>query len=128
MMQYDKRDQILFQEPYQEEKYSRSIRPFEGLKAQDCLALINLGFLDRNMSYNDAPFADEYLDFMKKFAKEPFRAHGYAKSATTGGIIVIEGLSLRGNYSKEALISFANKFHDADEFLIEPDSMWCWYD
>lgn len=88
--------------------------------------LVKKGYLDPKDKQNDAPTAGEFIKFMEKYPE--FEAHGYIiDNEREDRRISIEGLSGYPQ-SEEAKEAFEEMFSEADEFNIEDDEYYCWYD
>lgn len=110
--------------PNYEENYD--VRYFDQLDAETLEKLIDLGFADPKESQNEAPCIGEFLDWMRK--NPDYKAHGYVVSIDRDDYRVsIEGVDGCAK-SPEALKSFVNMFHNADEFDVQDDYQRAWYD
>lgn len=88
--------------------------------------LVKKGYLDPEDKQNDAPTAGEFIKFMEKYPE--FKAHGYIiDNEREDRRITIEGVSGYPQ-SEEAKEAFEEMFLNADEFNIEDDEYYCWYD
>ena len=121
------RDMILFDELYDEEKYFGGIRSFDGVNYDDFRELLSSNLIDPEDAQNYAPTAGEIGEFLREHPN--FTAHGYAVSPMRDDYrISFEGVSCELEYSKEDMLDFVNLFRLADEFTIEPGSLYCWFD
>lgn len=120
------RDELLFGE-FDLGKYGGGIRHFEDLGYDDLKYLMEQRFISYNDYQNGSPCAGDIMHFMEDYTK--FTAHGYAVSPTRGDYrITIEGVELQGDYDHETLLAFIEMFRFADEFDIEPNHLYCWFD
>ena len=100
---------------------------FKGINPETLQELLDLKFADPSDNYNDCPTFGEFLDFMKAYPG--YTAHGYATSHLRDDYrVTIEGLMKDGESTKEEIIDFVREFKFADEFEIEDDYVYCWYD
>jgi len=121
----NKRDQILFEENFDESKYSGGIRYFENLILNKLELLLKEDFIDKDESQNSSPTTKEFLEIIKK---EPgLTCHGYAVSIERDDYRVsIEGIEGQLND-----IKLIEELNDADEFTImnkDPLTIYCWWD
>ena len=121
------RDLILFDEPYDEEKYSGGIRSFDHMTYRDYCNLVRLNVIEESDRQNLAPEASKIARFLKMHPQ--FRAHGYAVSKKRVDYRVsIEGVSLVGDYTMQDVEDFLKLFKEADEIQIDPIGLYCWFD
>ena len=128
IMDYNRRDQIIFREDYNPAKYApHGIRYFKNLSRFNLRLLLDEGLF----SIYPWPRYAEYWWFMGKYGGDSqLFLHGFTYSemrAEDGFGIMIEGI---GRYSpfenKEAEKVFTFLFGDADQFALNPP--WTWYD
>jgi len=121
------RDLILFNDLYNEEKYLGGIRSFDGVTYEAYHELITANAIDPDDAQNCAPTAGEIGEFLRDHPN--FTAHGYAVSPKRDDYRVsFEGVSCDSAYSQNDLLDFVNLFRFADEFSIEPNYLYCWFD
>lgn len=106
--------------------YISGVQWFGELSLEKLLTLVDAKLIHPEDSYNDSPTVGDYIDFMQKH--KGFVAHGYVVPPERGNDVVIEGLAYDGEADRDTLIDFANTFHWADEFEMQPDYLRCWYD
>lgn len=100
---------------------------FKNLNNENFNLLAMENFIDPYDSQNDSPTADEFREFINKYPE--VTAHGYAVSPDRYDYrVTIEGIEYYGIVSKEMLIDFINLCRYADEFIIEDDMLYCWFD
>lgn len=126
-MKLDERDQLLFQENYNPEKYERGgLRYFKKLKLRQFRRLLERNLLSL---YPWRRYA-EYYWYLERFGQDDtFFLHGFACSKERGGSIVLEGIGRERNFSedeKEAKKIFRFLFMGANQFSLSPP--WAWYD
>ena len=100
---------------------------FEGLNLNQLNLLLNEGFIDPEEQQNCAPNTAEFKEFLEAYPD--VTVHGYIISPDrTDYRVTIEGISYKGEVSTEMRQSFIEMFKFADEFDIEDDSLYCWFD
>lgn len=127
---FNKRDQLLFGQDYDEDMYGGGIRRFDGLWAVDARELIKLGFLNPHDAQNYSPTAEEFIRFMESGVGHPITAHGYAVSQQRGDCrVTIEGIeyACAETMSWDQIEAFLT-FRHADEFELDEHRFYCWYD
>jgi len=124
----ERREQIIFGESYDTEKYRRGgIRHFDDLTAQQLRQLIDEKFMDPEDCQNLSPNNLEFLEFME--AHGGYGAEGYAISRERNDYrINIEGIHKKGPIDAEERVEFAKTFYAADEMLAAPGELYCWFD
>ena len=122
------RDMILFNELYDEQKYSMGgIRKIESILFEDYVDLLRVGAIDPYDRQNDAPCADEIMKFV--WAHPNFYAFGYAVSPQRDDYRVsIEGVACTEEYSLQDVWDFFEVFPYPDELTIQKGLLRCWYD
>lgn len=120
------RDELLFGE-FDLGKYGGGIRRFDDLNYETLKYLMEQRFISYDDCQNCSPCAGDIMHFMANHPQ--FTAHGYAVSPTRGDYrMTIEGVDLQGDYDHETLLDFVGMFRFADEFDIEHNELYCWYD
>lgn len=100
---------------------------FEGVTALQLRALLESNFSDEEDAQNDSPTYREFLEFME--AHPGVTAHGYIVTPDREDCRVsIEGIEYEGAYTMEWLKDFAFLCRHADEFKIDENGFYCWYD
>lgn len=121
------RDEIIFGEYKPDDYKMGGIKRFDGLSIDDLQRLLAFNFADPNERQNYAPSIAKIAEFMKKYPC--FTAHGYAVADWRGDYRVsIEGVECTMTHSVEEADAFAEMFHEADEFEVSPERIFCWYD
>ena len=122
------RDQILFGEDYDPQKYFGGVRHFKGLAADKCKTLIDNNLLSPNDSQNDSPTAEEMYEYIRCYPE--CTCHGYAVSPDRNDYrISLEGVEFNGrDVELDMVIDFVNTFRYADELTVDRNSLYCWYD
>ena len=123
----DQRDLIIFNEPYNSEKYLGGIRRFHELGADEIEELLGLGVLDLEDAQNRAPTAGEIFEFVREHPN--FYAHGYTVSPERDDYrVTFEGVECTDAYTWEDMWAFHRVFAYPDELEITPEHVRCWYD
>lgn len=107
------------------------INRFEKVSLEVMEQLIEAGYLDPSDKQNESPTAGQFFSFMKEFSNDiDITAHGYVVSEERSDCrVTIEGLEGEfKNYSKELEEMIKSKFSLADEFEIDEEGFWFWYD
>ena len=123
----NERDLLLFNEPFNADKYPGGIRYFKGLTSNGIANLLAFGVIDLEEQQNYSPTVEKILEFLKKHPG--FTAHGYAVSPQRADYRVsIEGVELEGPYELGDLQDFFTLFRYADEVTVEDEYLYCWFD
>ena len=121
---WKERDTIIFGNSL-EEKYD--IKSFSKLSVEKAKELLDKNFADPDDAQNDAPTFQEMIDFCTKYPQ--VKMHGYAVNISRSDYrVTIEGLEYNGIVSKELMIEFTNLFRDADDFNVQENELFCWFD
>lgn len=131
MINYDKRDEIIFGTPYLEEEYIGGIRHFEYLRRYQLIEL-----MDKDMFriYPWLRYA-EYWWFLERFDRdEKLFLHGFtyskercSKHKKKYSGIILEGIGRDEEFNdKETEKVFKFLFGKANEFRLKPP--WAWFD
>lgn len=123
------RDEILFGN-YDPNAYKGhgNIRNFEDVTTEKIAKLFNLQFIDPYDCQDPgvSPTAAEFYEFMKKHPG--CTAKGYTVSADRKDYrVTITSLKKDGQCSTQEIADFANAFHNAEEFYVGTDKLYCWY-
>lgn len=125
----DQRDQIIFGENYNSEKYLGGVRSFDELTLIQISQLAELGILDMDECQNDSLTIGEMIGFLRDRKTDGWYAHGYCVSLDRSDFrITFEGIGKRTPPSREDIIDFSMLFRWADEFYVGNDGVRCWYD
>ncbi len=125
----DQRDQIIFGEAYDKEKYSGGIRYFDVLCLEQIEKLEQEGLLDLDERQNNSPSVREIIEFLKSRETDGWYVHGYSVSPERADCRVsFEGVGKRTPPSMQDVIDFAEMFRYADEFHVSDEGLYCWYD
>lgn len=124
----NERDRILFNELYDEKKYSMGgIRRIESISFEDYVDLLWIGAIDPKDRQNSAPTAEEIMKFVG--AHPNFYAFGYAVSPLRDDCRVsIEGVACTEEYSLQDVWDFFDVFPYPDELTVQEGLLRCWYD
>lgn len=123
----DQRDQILFGENYNENKYFGGIRHYSGLGSDNLELLLKLGFADKKEKQNDAPSIGEVARFLSKHPN--FTAHGYSVSPERDDHRVsVEGIECGKGYTLSDIQDFFSLLkHAPDTLRVNEDELYCWF-
>lgn len=125
----DQRDQIIFGEDYNQEKYGGGLRYFDELTISQINQLEEAGIIDREDAQNDSPTAGEMIDFLRERKTDGWYVHGYCISPDRADFrITFEGVGKKTAPSKQDIIDFSMMFRFADEFSANSKALRCWYD
>ena len=122
-MDHKTRDKILL--PYR--KNNEGVIRFSGLPFQVLKELFDKNYVDPDDFQSDiGPTNKDFLDFLQ--ANPRFTCQGYAIPADRHDYrIIVEGVTLTGEYTKEELITFVEKFRQADYMVLGEKSLTCDY-
>lgn len=125
---YHKRNEIVFGDNIVEgESWLGGCRHFDELDLSQLKELVENQFIDLEDAQNCSPTVGDFLEFMEKYPK--VLAHGYAVSYNRDDYRVsLEGLSYKGRVTKELLKDFVYLCRHADEFNIEDNTLYSWWD
>ena len=127
----NERDQIIWGENYDFDKYLGGCRHFEGVGILELEALLDAGFLDPEETQNGSPTVREMMSFVRHCdVPTDWEFEGYAISPERDDYrVTIEGLYYNGtNLTLDELLAFTNEFHWADEFEVAYDYARAWWD
>ena len=125
----DQRDQIIFGEEYNAQKYFGGIRSFDDLTMPQVNQLDDMDILDMDECQNAAPTIGEMLDFLRSRETDGWYIHGYCVSPDREDFrITFEGIGKRTPPSVRNIIDFSLLFRGADEFYVGADGLRCRYD
>lgn len=123
----DVRDQVVFGEPYNEEKYSGGIRHYKNLDISKLKELNEGGYLDLQMAQNFSPTVGEFFNFMTKYPQ--VTCHGYVVSPFRSDYrFSIEGLSCNKDINEDLIKDFTELCEYADDFVVKDDELFSWWD
>ena len=124
----NRRDQIVFGEDYNSDKYSGGIREFGYLNAEDLNKLLDLGLADPDEQKNElAPTTKEIAKFLNDH--QNFWAHGYVVSPERDDYRVsLEGVECGSDYDTSDVQDFFSLFKYPDGVSVEETGMYCWFD
>lgn len=123
----NQRDQIVFGEDYNSDKYRGGIRSFDYLSAEDLNKLLDIGLADPDEQQNEAPTTKEISNFLNDH--QNFWAHGYVVSPERGDYRVsLEGVECGSDYDLSDVQDFFSLFKYPDEVRVEKTGMYCWFD
>ena len=122
------RDRILFKENFNPEMYIGGVRHFRELSLDNLETLVKDKFIELDECQNDSPTTEEILEFVRKYPD--YLVHGYAVSPFREDYrVTLEGVEKDIPVSsKEELIDFTKLFQLADEFVVDKDYVYCWFD
>lgn len=130
-LDYDERDQALFNEPVNFAKYSKSggIRYFERKDAEEMEDLADRDFIDLEDRQNNSPTAREFIEFCWDYPD--VLMHGYAVSPRRSDVgIIITGLQSDEPLDKETLNAVRDfvKPYRPEEYQYKNGKLWVWWD
>ena len=100
---------------------------FEGLTLSQLNLLLDEGFIDPEERQNCAPNTTEFKSFLEAYPDAT--VHGYIITPDRCDCrISIEGAEYNGEVSKEMMVDFVEMFRFADDFTINDDCLYCWFD
>jgi hypothetical protein len=100
---------------------------FHNLSAAQAETLVEERFLDPEETQNASPPARTFVDFMKRFPS--VTCHGYVIGPDREDYRVsVEGIASDGPISDEMRREVRRLFGAADEFVLETDRLFVWYD
>jgi len=106
---------------------SEDLFHFRDLPVEVVGRLIEECFLAPDDHQNQAPTTCEFFAFMQRHPE--VKAHGYAVNLQrTDYRITIEGVSYRGELSRELWREAEQLFAEADEFQLGYNRLYVWYD
>ena len=103
-----------------------SLQRFENINVLQLRELVKLEQAVLSSRHNDSPTIEEFILFMEKYPNTT--AHGFAKAPQAKETISVEGIEYKGEYNKEQLRDFINLCRHADEFIVEDNILYCWFD
>jgi hypothetical protein len=100
---------------------------YHNLPVEAVQQLLQERFLDPANRQNDSSPTHVFFDFMKRFPG--VTAHGYIIGPERDDYrVAIEGIAYRGPISSEMRQEATKLFGAADEFILEGDTLYVWYD
>ena len=124
---YATRNKIIAPYLYRPFNFVKDYKKFSKLPLAVVKQLTKLGFIELQDSQNGSPTNEEMLEFVKKHPR--FTFHGYLITELRPDTrISFEGVECIGAYTKKTLTDFGQLFRDADNFVVENNKLYCWYD
>ena len=117
----EKRDLII----YGKKDYD-NYTSFHDLSFSKLNQLVSEKLINLDEQQNDAPTIEEIYDFMKKYPS--FTCHGYVIRNRPDHRVSLEGVNYRGIPTIEMISDFADLFRHADDFMIQEENLYCWFD
>jgi len=100
---------------------------FQNLPVEVVTRLLQERYLDPDERQNDSPSASEFFAFMQRHPR--VLAHGYAISIEREDYrVTIEGVSYRGPTSESLRRDAERLFAGADEYRMDADGLYVWFD
>jgi hypothetical protein len=100
---------------------------FEGLTLDQLNLLLNEAFIDPEEAQNNAPTTAEFKSFLESYPETTL--HGYMISPDREDYrMTIEGAEYNGEVSKEMAMDFVEMFRFADDFTVDDNCLYCWFD
>ena len=127
----DRREQIIFgDEKYDAEKYAGGIRNFHDMSYDTLKTLVDENFVNIDDRQNDAPSIKELMEYAEAHPYMTF--NGYAvELARADYRISIDAIRQDFNRDKSATAAikeFSDHFHAADDFQIDDNEGYAWWD
>ena len=117
-----KRNQIIHGKPV-----AKDAERFTGLSVEKLAQLVHESFIELDERQNESPTVQEFGRFMVQHPE--FTCHGYTIVKERDDYRVsIEGLEYNGEVTKEQLIAFTKFCKHADDFIVEDDNLYAWWD
>lgn len=122
-MKYNKdvnrRDNLLFGEDYNADKYHGGTREFESVNLETLQTLLDEDFISPYECQNCSPSTEEFMEFMEEHPG--FYAHGYAVALSRKDYrITLEGIACDDDVDVDTLKDFIRMCRYADDFDVEP--------
>lgn len=125
----DQRDEIVFGEIYNQKKYCGGLRRFDELTLEQIDRLEDLDILNMDDAQNESPTTGEIVDFLRERESDGWYVHGYCISPERSDFrITFEGVGKKTPPSRRDLIDFTRMFRNADDFNVDDEGLYCWYD
>ena len=120
---YNKRDNIIFGENYNKEKYLGGVRYFEQMTRKTLKQLLADGFIESDECQNCSPTTEEFLKETEGF-DDYVLFEGYTVSPERDDYrITIDAVIIKIPYHEhDALSRFVEAYQGADEFSLSPDN------
>lgn len=125
------REQLIFGQDYDPETYAPGgIRQFGNLSFKKAKELMERGFLPPKDKQNDAPTAQEFVDFMAAHDPDNWTLHGYSVSPEREDVrVTIEGIESVGPLTDHDMVDFLRTFLLANKLTAEDEKpVRCWFD
>ena len=115
---YNRREQILFDEPYNKDHYMCGCRRFE-CSFSKMKQLIEEGFIDPYEAQNDSPTTEEFMEYAENFKDVYFECYAISPDRDDYRI-TIEGIDINIPADEHDLVAMAVQFFRyADEFSFD---------
>ena len=127
----DFREQLIFGQDYDPDDYTAGgIRLFKNLSCRTAQELMERGYLPSEDKQNDAPTAQEFIDFMTAHNPDNWTLHGYSVSPKREDVrISIDGIGSIGPLADHDMVDFLRTFRTANVLNAEDGKpVSCWYD
>jgi hypothetical protein len=113
--------------PFAEFDGAADIIFFQGVPVGVVGQLLEERYLDPDRRQNDSPTSSEFFAFLRRHPE--VLAHGYATSIEREDYrVTIEGVSYRGTVSGSLRRDAEQLFRGADEFRLEANGLFVWFD
>lgn len=121
------RDQLIFGEDYDKSKYYGGIRLFENMTSDTMQKLLDQKFAQEDDAQNDMPCIKELMEYASNHKNVTF--NGYAVTADRNDYrISVDVIRQDFENPKTEILDFTEHFRHADEFQINAESGYAWYD
>ncbi len=125
----NKRDNLIFHENYNEEKYPGGIRDFNNLSSDVLKTLVAENYTTARSSHNDSPAIEDFLDYANHSDRpDKITFGGFVESANRQSSKVVITSVDQDFISAKDIVNFASWFHHADEFRISETYGYAWWD
>lgn len=122
---YARREEIL--QDYYSFSSMGGMQRFANMDVFTLQKLVDEGFVDLEDAQNSAPCVGDILKFMKAYPG--FTCHGYAVDPKREDYrISLEGVEYNDMARMEQVVAFAELFRFADDFVIQENRLYCWFD
>lgn len=131
MKRTNERDQILFKENYNKNKYLGGARRFSDLSLKNLLKLLELDFTTTDESQNDGPTIYDIIIKLRNINSERLTFQGYSIAEDRHDFrVTVDTILL--TYPTREEIEFITKNTDwiktSDDCIISDDELYLWWD
>ena len=124
MYEYEARDKILFNEAKaNRSKFKIGFQEFKELLDRKIIQPRN-----DTLYFAGVATPQKYLEFLQKHPAPGWTIHGRIIDYWQDSGVLIEGFQKNGKPTREEIIDFSNMFHNAGEFKVSEDGLFCHYE